>query len=98
MPYKVATKCCALAHLRANDSDSIKSIRQVIDTMKVEANTYYEEGSAPGNGQRACFAIVSPGEYNLEHNLLSLGFKQTYEFDRRVGYPAGTLKMYMLNW
>lgn len=96
---KTRTACCALCQINnVNNGTSIDYLQYAIDKLKVEKINNTEVGITTGNGQTAVFVIVSPGEYNLEKNLITLGFINIHQFERRVGYPPmGDLKMYILN-
>lgn len=96
---KTVTDCCALCQLsRVNNNTPKYFIEWKINRLIEEKNNNTEVGITTGNGQTAVFTIVSPGESELEKNLLELGFKHKHSFERRKGYPnKGDLKMYIKN-
>lgn len=101
------TKCCALGQLSIKDTDSIDDIQNMIDELQSKSDRWYGlDTSKPagvvkgnqGEGQRAVFCIVAPGEDELRENLVCLGFTEVTTFNRRNGYPTGTLEMWFLDW
>lgn len=96
---KVTTACCALCQISdVNNTTPLHNLDSAITKLRREKEANTEVGITTGNGQSAVFIIVSPGEDVLERNILSLGFKNTHQFERRKGYPPmGDLKMYILN-
>tara|TARA_R110002124_G_scaffold281430_1_gene455650 strand:+ start:6934 stop:7233 length:300 start_codon:yes stop_codon:yes gene_type:complete len=96
---KTTTDCCALCQLSRVNNDTPKYLIQwKLDQLTKEMLANKEVGITTGNGQTSVFTIVSPGENELEKNLISLGFENKHEFERRIGYPnTGSLKMYIKN-
>lgn len=93
-----ATQCCALAHLCQVSNDiNINELKRIISLKRIEMKTNKDVGISYGTGQTAMFTIVSPGEDRLENVLKECGFEFQYEFARRVGYPDGMLKYYLLD-
>lgn len=90
--------CCALAQLTCEDDTSIQELQWQINRMKEEAKELWHPKTRR-SGERSCFAIATPNEHNLKHNLIKLGFQKIWEFPRRNGYPpVGNLEMYALKW
>lgn len=96
---KVTTSCCALCQIaRVNNYTPKADIEKQLERLSFEKENNQQVGYTTGNGQTAVFIIVSPGEDDLEKNLIELGFKDKHQFERRVGYPQlGDLKMYIKN-
>jgi len=95
---KTRTDCCAFCQIsKVGNNTSRKALQRAVDklTLQMEANT--EVGITHGNGQTAVFVVVSPGEDKLAANLEALGFEDKHTFDRRRGYPPGTLSLYIKN-
>lgn len=94
-----ATTCCAMMIASLKDYHSLAEIKGRVEHFKREAYSRSWAGEDNRAGQRNMLVIVSPGEVNLERNLIALKFQLlTDKMPRRVGYPKGTLKMYMLSW
>lgn len=95
------TPCCALAQLSCGNDTKLSDLRHLIALKQKEAMSadyYRPDGPRTDGGERAVFVIVSPGEDVLAHNLAALGFRSIAGFNRRNGYPAGYLSMWMLSW
>lgn len=93
---KTNTACCALAQLSGlNNNTSKDDILKELLELKEERDGQYIptiEG-----GQTSYFVICTPGEHQLKQNLLSLGFKEVHQFERRNGYEPGLLSMLIIN-
>ena len=97
-PFKFQTPCCAMFQLVAKDYHTKEDLLHIINKAKREAEYSWHTGDRT-SGERSCYIIISPGEDNLERNVVSLGFKcVNNNMPRRNGYPKGVLKMYMLSW
>lgn len=98
MIKKYATQCCALCQLCLGNNEPIENIAYAVAALKNEA-TAMDYGGTPNDfgGQRAAFVITTPDEVKLAENLQVLGFERTFSFDRRKGYAAGTLLMWIIN-
>lgn len=96
---KITTGCCALCQLDQVSNDTpIMSLEWSLEVLKRQKEANTEVGVTTGNGQTATFTVVSPGEDQLEANLISLGYTKVWEFERRKGYPKeGNLKLYIKN-
>jgi len=96
---KVQTGCCALCQLdKVSNDTSLTELEWALEVLKRQKEENTEVGVTTGNGQTATFTIVSPGEDELEKNLIKLGYTMVWEFERRKGYPKeGNLKLYIKN-
>lgn len=96
---KVTTDCCALCQIAQVGNDTPKEdLQNALDILSDQKEKNIEVGYTTGGGQTATFTIVSPGEDELEANLIELGYTKIWEFERRKGYPAtGMNKMYIKN-
>lgn len=96
---KVTTGCCALCQIdRVSNDTPIDAIEMALGMLSRQKEANTEVGITTGNGQTATFTIVSPGEDQLEANLIKLGYTFVWEFERRKGYPAtGNNKLYIKN-
>lgn len=96
---KVTTGCCALCQIDQVSNDTpIDNLERVLAQLSKEKEANTEVGITTGNGQTATFTIVSPGEDELEANLIKLGYTHVWTFERRKGYPAtGDNKLYIKN-
>lgn len=97
---KVATGCCALCQIKGVDNTTtVEELMYAVNQLKLESNLMDFTGT-PTNygGQKAVFVITTPTEKQLAKNLKECGFKHTYTFSRRKGYPDGKLKHWMLGW
>lgn len=96
---KVTTGCCALCQLdQVSNDTSITEFEWALEVLKRQKEENTEVGITTGNGQTATFTIVSPGEDELEANLIKLGYTHVWTFERRKGYPAtGDNKLYIKN-
>lgn len=98
MVKKWQLSCCALCQITANDHDSIKDLKDLIERTKEEAKMQWHYSNR-ASGERACFVITTPDEPNLAYNLEHLGFVPLTKFNRRNGYPPiGKLTMWFLQW
>lgn len=94
MIQKHQTACCALCQLTASNEDSLEALDEAVNKIKKSADRSWTPADRSG-GERAIFVIVAPGENTLRSNLINLHFEIVAQFDRRNGYPLGTLEMYM---
>jgi hypothetical protein len=94
---KYSTDCCALCQLSITDSNTKEEIKRVIARLKREARSKNYLYTGKQRGQKAVFVITTPTERNLVKNLQEIGFKSTFEFERREGYPSGNLIMWCYN-
>lgn len=100
---KITTGCCALCQIdRVSNDTSILELANTLKQLKYEKDINTEVGITTGDGQTATFTIVSPGEDQLEQNLIKLGYKMVHTFERRKGYNevfknTGDLKLYIKN-
>lgn len=94
---RFGTFCCALGQLSLNNGHILQEINNAVNSIKKETEIKWRPDNRDG-GERAMFVIVSPGEDNLEKNLIEAGFTLEYAFNRRNGYPEGILKMYITSW
>lgn len=95
------TACCSLCVLsQVNNDTPIADLRELIAFKRKQADqqVWYRKTTRIEGGQRAMIVICSPGEDRLAANLETLGFTVARTFKRRTGYPAGLLRMYMLDW
>ena len=106
-PYKVKeqkivktrTDCCAFGQLsRMNNLTSEEQLDRVLAEQRLGMLRNNEVGVSHGHGQTSFFTVISPGEDKLEALLIKKGFKYVNTFKRRVGYPDGMLKMYIINF
>lgn len=98
MILKFPTQCCALCQICCGNKDSAEDLQQMVNNLKYEATKRNYVGTKNDfGGQRAAFVITTPDEGKLSLNLASIGFKPTFQFERRVGYPEGILTMWMIN-
>jgi hypothetical protein len=92
---KYRTPCCAMCLLHDLDNSTTEeSLEKLITKLKKEKENNKEVGISTGKGQTFVQAVVSPGEHLLEQTLKNVGFHFLFNFERRVGYPPGHLKMY----
>lgn len=96
---KYQTFCCALCQLSYNNKTTIHEIKKDLEQLKFEAYEYnYNPQAGKGYGQRAAFVVTTmPYEQPLVEILIQLGFKKTWDFERRQGYSDGNLEMWMIN-
>ena len=98
MMKKTSLPCCALCQISSVSNGTTEAeFKSAIELLTVQKNNNTEVGISTGNGQTAAFVIVSPGEERLRKTLENVGFNYTHTFDRRKGYPAGRLDMYVIN-
>lgn len=91
------TPCCALGCLHGiSNETTVSDLAIQIGRLKRDAMKPCDP-STPG-GHRAIFCVTTPTERELMRKLIDLEFKEVYEFDRREGYPAGKLTMWMMSW
>ena len=97
--YKYATTCCSLTIISAQDYHTREELEEFVQYQKNEAFSRSWLLTDNTQGQRNIICIISPGEDNLEETLKNLDFKLlTDDMPRRLGYPPGLLKMYMLSF
>lgn len=95
---KTTTDCCALCQIsHVTNQTTVAELENTIEILSEQKKRNNEVGFTSGRGQTAVFVIVSPNEEKLRTNLEGLGFKSSHTFERRVGYPAGMLDMYIKN-
>lgn len=96
---KVTTGCCALCQIdQVSNHTPIHELEWALNILKKQKEENTEVGITTGNGQTATFTIVSPDEDVLEANLIALGYKHVWTFERRKGYPeTGDNKLYIKN-
>ncbi len=93
-----STTCCAFGVLSVKNDHSYEQIKGVIDTLMRNAYSKSWAGTDNNGGERNFAVFISPGESNLEKNLIELGFEcAANNLPRRKGYPPGKLKMYLLS-
>lgn len=93
------TTCCAMSILSAKDYHTFDELQKAIAGLKKQSLSQKWRVEDRSGGERNIMCIISPGEENLEANLVKLGFKLlTKEMPRRKGYPPGLLKMYLLSF
>lgn len=93
------TTCCSLLIASMKNYHTHEEISDFLNKTKTSADSgsWYESGME--GGERNVLCMISPGENELETNLIKLGFKNiANDVPRRMGYPEGTLKMYLLSW
>lgn len=94
------TPCCAVAFLTSPDDVTKKEMEEVINFLKINAQSRNWLGtSSDEGGQRCAQIITTPHEKNLRKVVRECGFRVSEVFDRRNGYPkVGKLTMWTLTW
>lgn len=96
---KFGTTCCAMGILSAKDYHSYAELSNAIKAIKQDSTTRWFTPDNRDGGERTLLCVASPGEHNLEKNLKKLKFQlMSNKLNRRVGYPAGQLKLYMYSF
>ena len=77
---------------------SIFLLKRILEDLKEESEKNWAN-TPPIGGEKAFMCVTTPSEGKLESNLKELGFRILADgLNRRTGYPAGTLKLWIINW
>jgi hypothetical protein len=96
---KFGNTCCSLCTLSIKNYHTMAEIKEVIDSIKeISLSQPWHPNNRQG-GERNIQVVCSPGEEELEKNLKKLKFKLIHnQMPRRIGYPGGRLKLYLLTF
>jgi len=94
---KFPTDCCALCQLSIQNSHTKEEIKQALKILRDQSTMQDWWGTGKQYGQKAIFVITTPNEAELADNLKAVGFRPTFNFERRKGYPGGQLTMWCIN-
>lgn len=98
-PIFFHTTCCALGIMSANDETPFNVLKERLQRLKEESLGQEWENIDRSGGERSFLCITTPREKELEKNLEKLGFEViANDLNRRVGYPAGQLKLWIIKW
>jgi hypothetical protein len=75
------TPCCAMLFMIAKDWDSLGGMYKILLKKQKQLNQVTHWGY--GRGETTIQVIVTNAEKNLKKNLIKLGFKKKFNFDRR---------------
>jgi len=75
------TPCCAMLFMIAKDWDSLGGMYKILLKKQKQLNqvTHWNYGK----GETTIQVVVTNAEKNLKKNLIKLGFKKKFNFDRR---------------
>lgn len=93
------TTCCSMLIASMKNYHSYEEISYSLNRIHKRSDSHSWKPEDRSGGERNVLCMISPGEDMLEANLIKLGFKNVADdVPRRIGYPEGTLKMYLLSW
>lgn len=93
------TTCCAMGIMSANNYHSVDEIQESINWIVKDSNSRKYSPAERDGGERNILMICTPNEKILEDNIIKVGFKLLNDnLKRRLGYPAGNLKLYMYSF
>lgn len=96
---KFATTCCAMCILSIKNFHTKEEIQDVIKSIKKKSLSRKWNPADRSGGERNIMVVTTPGEDKLEQNLIDLNFQCINKtMKRRVGYPGGELKTYLLTF
>jgi hypothetical protein len=75
------TPCCAMLFMIAKDWDSLGGMYKILLKKQKQLNQVTHWGY--GKGETTIQVVVTNAEKNLKKNLIKLGFKKKFNFDRR---------------
>mgnify|MGYP000160790384 CR=1 FL=1 len=98
-PVFFHTTCCAMGILSANNATPFKDLKDDLERIKTRSLSRQWKTSDRSGGERSFLCVTTPNEKELEQNLVKLGFEMLADdLNRRVGYPDGKLKLWIVKW
>lgn len=98
-PYCHATTCCSLLIMSLKNYHPVKEIKDFINWIRKDSNSRQFVPADRTAGEQNIMVITTPQEQELENKLIQCGFVCVgNKLKRRLGYPGGNLKMFLLTF